>query len=345
MVRWRRPINGRDYAFTATQSTDVADLRVIDVTEPERPKVVAKITCGSFQGNIQISADKRTLVLGVDRMTMDGTCVRSPDEGFVTIDISNPTKPKPIGFASIDGGSHSTATHPTRPIVYNAPEGSPIPDRRPAVLEVFSIANPAKPKLLNTVELPGVHGPHDISFSKDGSMAALANISAFHVVDTSNPVKPVIETTAQCPGCQHTHEARFTPDGKTLVVNDEAMAPAYPCPGGVLYFYDVAGPRGARTVELAGLYSPSSVGVNAANSAASARRTSSISLAMERRSPRRGTPVVFDTSTSLITEGWRLATPGRAETRAPGKLAPTRRGRPITSPPRSTRVHTSIRMT
>ena len=260
-------INGRDYAFTATQSTDVADLRVIDVTEPERPKVVAKITCGSFQGNIQISADKRTLVLGVDRMTMDGTCVRSPGEGFVTIDISNPTKPKPIGFASIDGGSHSTATHPTKPIVYNAPEGSPIPDRRPAVLEVYSIANPAKPKLLNTVELPGVHSPHDISFSKDGSMAAFANISAFHVVDTSDPVKPVIETTTQCPGCQHTHEARFTPDGKTLVVNDEAMVPAYPCPGGALYFYDVVGPRGSRTVELAGLYSPSSVGVNAANSA------------------------------------------------------------------------------
>ncbi len=260
-------IRGRDYAFTATQDMEVADLRVIDVTNPERPAVVAKIPCGSFQGNIQISADRKTLILGVDGLTMDGTCVKQQDEGFVTVDISNPRKPKPVGFASIAGGSHSTAAHPTKPIVYNAPEGFVLPDRRPPVLEIFSIANPAKPKLLNTIALSGAHSPHDISFNKDGSMAALANISAFHILDTRNPAKPVVETTSQCPGCQHTHEARFTPDSKTLVVNDESMAGPYPCPGGALYFYEVGGTRGSRSVELTGAYAPSSLGLNAANEA------------------------------------------------------------------------------
>lgn len=258
-------IDGRDYAFAATQSRETADLRVIDVTRPDRPKVIAKIPCGSFQGNIQISPDKKTLVLGVDGGHMDGNCVKTQDEGFVTVDISNPKKPKPVGFQSIDGGSHSTGVHPTKPLVYNAPEGSPIPARRSAVLEIYSIADPAKPKLVESLELPGIHSPHDISFSKDGSMAALANISAFHLLDTRKPAAPVIETTTQCPGCQHTHEARFTPNGKTLVVNDEAMVGPYPCPGGALYFYDVTGPRGSRAVELTGIYAPSSAGVSAAN--------------------------------------------------------------------------------
>jgi hypothetical protein len=258
-------IKGRDYLFAATTNVTMAELRVIDVTTPERPKVVAFIKCGSFQSNIQISADKKTLILGVDGTHTDGFCVPTLDEGFVTIDISNPRKPTPIGFMSIPGGSHSTATHPTRPLVYNAPEGSPAPDRRPAVLEVFSIANPAKPRLVNTIPMPGLNSPHDISFNKDGSMAAIASITAFHLLDTSDPVNPTFEFTSQCPGCQHSHEARFTPDSKTLVVNDESMSGlAYPCPGGALYFYDVVGKPGAREAALTGTYSPGDVGINAA---------------------------------------------------------------------------------
>lgn len=261
-------IKGRDYIFAASQSTTVAKLRVIDVTTPPKPKLVAEIDCGHFQGNLQVSSDRKTLILGMDGRAGGGLCSPLPNEGFATIDISDPTDPRPIGFASIPGGSHSTAAHPRKPLVYNAPEGSPIPDRRTApVLEVWSIANPAKPKLVNSVPLPGVHSPHDISFSKDGSMAGMANISTFHVLDTRDPEEPVVDYTGQCPGCQHSHEARFTPDGKTLVVNDEAMAGnPYPCPGGALYFYDVGGDPGARTVELSGVYAPDDLVVNPAAS-------------------------------------------------------------------------------
>ena len=260
-------IKGREYMFAASQSRSaVAKLRVIDITIPPKPKLVAEIDCGHFQGNLQLSADKKTLILGMDGSAVGGSCSPQPNEGFATIDISDPTDPRPVGFASIPGGSHSTAAHPTKPLVYNAPEGSPVPDRRAApVLEIWSIANPAKPKLINSVPLPGVHSPHDISFSKDGSMAGLANISTFHLVDSRDAGNPVVGYTGQCPGCQHSHEARFTPDGKTLVVNDESMVGSgYPCPGGALYFYDIGGEPGARTVELAGTYAPDDIGVNAA---------------------------------------------------------------------------------
>ena len=258
-------IKGREYMFAASQSSSaVAKLRVIDITVPPKPKLVAEIDCGHFQGNLQLSADKKTLILGMDGTSEGGVCSPQPDQGFATIDVSDPTRPTPIGFASIPGGSHSTAAHPKKPLVYNAPEGFVVPDRGAfPVLEVWSIANPAKPKLVNSVPLPGVHSPHDISFSKDGSMAGLANISTFHLLDTRDPAEPVVEYTGQCPGCQHSHEARFTSDGKTLVVNDESMVgTGYPCPGGALYFYEIGGEPGARTVDLSGVYAPDDVGVN-----------------------------------------------------------------------------------
>lgn len=262
-------IKGREYLFAASQvASGVAKLRVIDITKPPKPKLVAEIDCGHFQGNLQVSADNKTLILGMDGSSPGGLCSPQPNEGFATIDISNPARPRPIGFASIPGGSHSTAAHPTKPLVYNAPEGSPVPDRGASpVLEIWSIADPAKPKLVNSVAMPGLHSPHDISFSKDGAMAGLANISTFHVLDTRDAVNPVVAFTGQCPGCQHSHEARFTPDGETLVVNDESMAGSgYPCPGGALYFYDVAGEPESLTVELSGIYAPDDVAVNDANS-------------------------------------------------------------------------------
>jgi hypothetical protein len=228
---------------------------------------VGSIASGEFQGHLQLSHDKKTLIVGVDRPAGGGECMPVGEQGFATIDIRNPTKPKPAGYALISGGSHSTAAHPKKPLVYNAPEGSPVPERRPADMEVWSIKNPARPKLVNTVAMPGQHSPHDISFSKDGSMAATANISSFHVLDAAEPADPVVVLSGQCPGCQHTHEARFTPDEKTLVVNDEAIAGPYPCPGGALYFYDLAVTDGAADATLTGTYSIGDAAVTPATEA------------------------------------------------------------------------------
>lgn len=249
-------IKKRDYVFAASAAASgPSDVRVIDVTVPERPRVVASIPCGEYQGHLQLSHDKKTLIVGVDRPAGGGTCMPPGEQGFATIDISNPRKPKPAGYAAIAGGSHSTAAHPRKPLVYNAPEGSPVPERSPADMEVWSIKKPAKPKLVSTVAMPGQHSPHDISFSKNGRMAATANISSFHVLDARKPADPTVVFSGQCPGCQHTHEARFTPDMKTLVVNDEALAGPYPCPGGALYFYDLTISDGAAEAALTGTYS------------------------------------------------------------------------------------------
>ena len=247
-------IDERDYLFAATQTSTgaIAELRVIDVTDPTAPVVKATMKCGNFQGNLQVSADQKTLILGVDRVAPAGKC--GSQEGFVTIDITDPTRPRPVGFAAIPGGSHSTAAHPTLPLVYNAPDGDPLPSRDTPELEVWSIADPSNPKLVNTVGFTGTHSPHDISFNPDGTLAASANITTFTLWDTHDATNPKELTTSQCPACHHSHEARFTPDSKRLIVNDESVAPSTPCPGGGLYFYDITGTGDARDVSLHGSY-------------------------------------------------------------------------------------------
>ena len=250
-------IGGRDYAFVS--EIDTPKLLVIDITAPEKPRVVASLHCGGNQGNVQVSHDHKTLVIGID-VPSAGGCMPVGLMGFVTIDISDPTKPRVLGYAEEAKGSHSLAAHPTKPFVYNG-EGFP---EAPGRMGVWSIKNPAKPKLVRVVDT-GVHSPHDLAFNRTGSMLASANAVNIHLMDTSDASDPKIVHTTQCPGCLHTHEARFTPDGKRLIVNDEY--PSAACPGGFIYFYDIVDVAGAPSLELTGTYTASEVVTNANNAA------------------------------------------------------------------------------
>ncbi|HVF51978.1 MAG TPA: hypothetical protein VNC78_00045 [Actinomycetota bacterium] len=253
-------IKGRDYAFVSEIARGSGTFNVIDVTTPAKPKLVAEIPCGGNQGNVQISHDLKTAIVGIDEPSIGG-CLPPGMMGFVTIDISDPKRPRPLGYAENLRGSHTIATHPTKPYVYNG-EGFP---EAPGAMQVWSIEDPAHPELVTTVDT-GAHSPHDISFNKDGSMAATANVINVHLMDTTDPEAPKIVHTTQCPGCLHNHEARFTPDGKRLVVNDEYPASAA-CPGGFMYFYDVTESATGPSTSLVGLYTPGDKGANAHNEA------------------------------------------------------------------------------
>lgn len=247
-------IGGRDYAFMSQLVGDGGNLRVVDVTFPERPRPVASVPCTGFQGNVQVSHDKKTLLLGFDAVS-DSPCMPAGTQGFATIDISNPRRPRPIGYAQIERGSHSLAAHPTKPYVYNG-DGFP---EAPGEMQVWSIRNPRRPKLVGTLDT-GIHSPHDLAFNKKGTMAATANAVNIHLLDTRRVRKPRILYTTQCPGCVHTHEARFLPSDKGLVVNDEH--PAAVCPGGAMYFYDIVKEGKGRSLTLTGAYTAGDVGVN-----------------------------------------------------------------------------------
>ena len=244
-------INGRSYAFATSRSplAEGGGIHVIDVTVPPKAKVVATIPCVVSQGDVQISYDKKTLMVAHDSVGGPESCTGLGKTGFLTIDISNPLKPKVIGHADTND-SHNITAHPTKPYVYNSTsELAP-----PGNIQIWSIKNPAKPELVNTIDsLP--HAPHDISFNKKGTEAVTAAISHFDIFDTSDVENPTLKFTGQCPGCSITHDAKFTPDGKKILIGDEGGGGAsYPCPGGAWYIYDYSNPP---VPVLTGVYEPS----------------------------------------------------------------------------------------
>jgi hypothetical protein len=169
----------------------------------------------------------------------------------MTVDIRNPFKPKPVGFAEIPTGSHNVTAHPTKPFIYNSDS-----ERTGANIAIWSIKNPRKPK--KVADFPSIpHSPHDISFNKKGTMAVTAARTHFDILDTTNPAAPKLLFTGQCPGCTLTHDAKFTPNGKYVIIGDEANGGGdFACPGGALYFYEIGGSEGQPLATLSGVFEP-----------------------------------------------------------------------------------------
>ena len=168
-----RTIKGRDYAFANSYCplTDGGGIYVIDVTKPEKAKIVARVECVLSQGDVQVSADLKTLMVAHDSTGGPESCLGLGKVGFLTIDITNPKKPKVIGHAETNN-SHNITAHPKLPYVYNSTSNL----EPPGNIQIWSIKNPRKPELVNTFDsLP--HAPHDISFNKKGDRIVTAAIS------------------------------------------------------------------------------------------------------------------------------------------------------------------------
>ncbi len=246
-------IKGHEYGFVTSRTVGSdgppGGLNVVNVDNPAKPKLVAKLPCNLNQGDVQLSADRKTVIMAADSAGGPDSCLMVGKLGFMTIDISNPLKPKPVGVAEIPRGSHNVTAHPKAPLVYNSDSDQ----AKPGEIQIWSIKDPSKPKLVNTVINP-THSPHDVSFNKDGSMMVTAARTAVHLYDTSDPENPVLLGATGCPGCYLAHDAKFTPDSKWVIVGDEAAGGApYPCPGGALYFYEIVQGRGLL---LRGVYEP-----------------------------------------------------------------------------------------
>ena len=115
-------IKGRDYLFAGSYASilDGGGLHVIDITKPEKAKEVAWLKCAFNQADIQLSHNLKTLIIAADNVGGPDACLGTTRIGFMTVDIRNPRRPKPLGFADIPRGSHNTTAHPTAPYVYHS---------------------------------------------------------------------------------------------------------------------------------------------------------------------------------------------------------------------------------
>jgi hypothetical protein len=172
--------------------------------------------------------------------------IRTKRYGTFIVDISNPKRPKTVGFVDVPKGSHNQSVHPSGRYLYNSNSDS----RLPAAVEIVDIADPAKPRRLADLPLDTGYESHDITFSADGSRAYIAALTHTLIADTTDPAHPVIvgRILDQTIDLHHQADPITVTDpllGKRtfLVVTDELNGAGGNgfCPGGGLHVFDITG--------------------------------------------------------------------------------------------------------
>ncbi len=245
-------IKGRRYVVAGAQNnynpTDDPGLRVVDVTNPAKPVVAGYLPCNTSQNDVQVKGTYAYLAVDFNQKAQkldraDCYSQLGPDQavagGVVVIDLSNPRKPRAVGFVKVPGAAHNTTIHPTRPVLYVSDSETATNTR----VHIVDVSKPKAPTLVKSVELAPGDAIHDISFNAKGDRAYVASgFTHSAIVNTSDPLSPVLISRIQDPAINFHHQAEPTVDGKYLIISDE-LAGAEGlmfCPGGGLHVYDLA---------------------------------------------------------------------------------------------------------
>jgi hypothetical protein len=262
-----RTYGKRNYAFAGTYRNG---LQIIDVTKPESPKVAAVWDCAIAQGDVQLfERGKRVFVAYTADDISSNTRIESgcyQDVGYTpakyptpygtfVADVTNPRKPKTVGFMPLATGSHNQSVHPGGRYFYNS--NSDLDSL--GVIEVFDLKNFRKPKLVTTLTLgPGLNS-HDITFSSDGKRAYSAAVTESVVLDTTDPAAPEIIGRVVDPAVNIHHQSDpitledpILGERTFLIVTDELAGAAGNgfCPGGGLHVYDITGELEATPLKV-----------------------------------------------------------------------------------------------
>ena len=203
--------------------------RVIDVSDPENPQVIANVSCPGGQNDISVYGN--VLILSVDTVKTGPECsapVANPQtletgwEGIRIFDVSNPAAPGYVTSVYTDCGSHTHTVVPqperARLLVYVAsyplrsgpdcgPHDDPSDDHDPlhkkiSIVEV-PLLNPAAAHVLSTpaIDVPTwnmlpppafnpMQGCHDFQVDLVNDLAAAACSSVGQLWDISDPANP-----------------------------------------------------------------------------------------------------------------------------------------------------------
>jgi hypothetical protein len=244
-------IKGRDYAIAPSETVGggIGALRIFDLTSnPAKPALVGFLPCNVSQNDVQV--DGTIVYMGVDYDERDTDCFTQagvePATGVLSVDISNPRKPRAIGFAPIPLGAHNTTLHPSGDFLYvSDSELTPHPDEptdaKLGRIDVLDVKNPRKMKEVFSLGLPTGLSSHDVDFNAKGDRAYSAALTQTLILDTSNPAKPSIKTTILDPAVNISHGADLSPDETHLYVTDEQAGAAGNgvCNVGGVHIFDI----------------------------------------------------------------------------------------------------------
>ncbi|HEX5911260.1 MAG TPA: hypothetical protein VFY44_12270, partial [Thermoleophilaceae bacterium] len=265
-------IGGRDYAVAGSEENG---MRIIDVSRPEKAKVVGTYDCDILQGDVQVFRQKQrkgrvyaTYTADADG-NPDSACYREAEargfdavdgdrgrQGTFVVDITDPRRPRTASFVEVEQGSHNQTVHPSGNYLYNS-NADLITSLQPAI-EVIDISNLAAPHKTGELALPTRPGlgteSHDISFDAKGDRAYSAALSQGVVIDSSKPARPTIVSSFVDPAVNVWHQAEPVKVGSRefLIVEDEfAGAAGGPvCPSGGFHVYDITGDREKAPVKV-----------------------------------------------------------------------------------------------
>ena len=244
-------IQKRDYAIAPSEKVTggTGALRIFDLTKnPAKPPLVGFLECNVSQNDVQV--DGTLVYMGVDYDEQDAECFRQvgvePATGVLSIDISNPRRPRAIGFVPIGLGAHNTTLHPSGDWLYVSdselvPASSEPTGAQLGRINVIDVRNPRKMTEVSKLALPTGLSSHDVDFNAKGDRAYSAAITQTLILDTTDPAKPSIKTTIIDPAINISHGADLSPDETHLYVTDEQAGAAGNgvCNVGGVHIFDI----------------------------------------------------------------------------------------------------------
>lgn len=293
-LRAGQPVAGpRDYVFVGTDASEFASaggapprdgvgFRVIDVSRPAAPEVLAEVACPGYGSDIAVYEDlllqaveRHAPFHGVEGAASNTGCARRHDPrgldvpgaaGLRVFDISDPARPRLVRFVRAQefggGGVHTVTVVPWAGLAYLSTFTLLRPEPRLVYLDLRDARIPATAVPMRSISPTAVNECHDIGVDPVRRLAFCGAFEQGHIWDVSDARRPRGLATMTNDGIFHYHTMRLAPDGRTLViaaeqtgpdevpVSDDAGAGGNACVGhprsGALWFYDlgeVAAPR------------------------------------------------------------------------------------------------------
>ncbi|HVL95594.1 MAG TPA: hypothetical protein VM266_07005 [Solirubrobacteraceae bacterium] len=260
--------------------------RLMDISEPARPRLITRWKCPGDQSDVSIWKD--LVILSADKPTKERCGAAEPAswEGIRVVSIKDPADPRIVATVPTRCGSHTNTTirdggrllvyvlsyplagryNPADKMVPRAAGGPGCNAVDHGVISVVEVplSNPSAARVVSTPSVAPTIGCHDVTVFEGRELAAAACLTETQIWDLSgDPARPeVIAHIENPPGLNLSHSTAFSNDGRTLVVGDE-LGGAAASPGcvtddkryvsGGLFFFDVAGAR-SRAPRLVGNY-------------------------------------------------------------------------------------------
>lgn len=221
---------------------DNGGMRIMDISKGGKPKLVSYLHCPGTDNDVEF-VKPGLAVMGFSQ----NKCAPAAGNGFVTVDLKNPKKPRILGMVNT-GKNHTLKPIPGTDYVYTA--GGGLTGGGAAGPAIVDISDPTKPKVVGKGSTTTMDC-HDISFyvkrdTRLGFCAGAVGTGEVQIWDISDPEAPAQLGKIVNPLIQYSHYAVASPDGKLLAIDDEAFA-AHDCntgasPTGRVWIYDISNP-------------------------------------------------------------------------------------------------------